>query len=158
MFFTRETKVHKGAWKILSLLDELVWKNPYLCSFIQYQLLLISINAKCKIQNITNIILRRQTSNVRKIRGKPRTFSFFDRWKTKNIHRERREEGGRGGWGEELYIAYLKHPLKVFKVIRINGFNVKISNFCPQYMLVERSSEMDIQELPIKKCFSNLKR
>jgi len=78
MFFTRETKVHKGAWKILSFLDELVWKNPYLCSFIQYQLLLISINAKCKIQNITNIILRRQISNhVRKIRGKQEHFLFL---------------------------------------------------------------------------------
>lgn len=65
-----------------------------------------------------------------------------------------REKEGRG----QLHVAYLKHPLKVFIVIGINGFNVMISNFYPQYMLVKGSSEMDIQELPIKKCFPNLKR
>lgn len=41
--------------------------------------------------------------------------------------------------------AYLKHPLEVFKVIRINGLNIMISDLSPQNMLVERSSKMDIQ-------------
>lgn len=46
--------------------------------------------------------------------------------------------------------TYLKHPLQVLEVMRIDCLDVMICNLDAKNVLVERSSEMDIQKLPIQ--------
>jgi len=52
--------------------------------------------------------------------------------------------------------AYLKDPLQILEVVRINSLNIVVSDLHSQNVLIERSCEVNIEQLSIKQCLGNL--